>query len=33
MALAGCDMLIYPTAIGWDPQDTDEEQQRQREAG
>nr|WP_320048253.1 carbon-nitrogen hydrolase [uncultured Desulfuromonas sp.] len=32
MALAGCDMLIYPTAIGWDPQDTDEEQQRQREA-
>ncbi|WP_316347000.1 carbon-nitrogen hydrolase [Desulfuromonas acetoxidans] len=32
MALAGCDMLIYPTAIGWDPQDTPEEQQRQREA-
>ncbi len=32
MALAGCDMLIYPTAIGWDPQDSPEEQQRQREA-
>jgi len=32
MALSGCDMLIYPTAIGWDPQDSEEEQQRQREA-
>lgn len=32
MALAGADLLIYPTAIGWDPQDTAEEQERQREA-
>lgn len=32
MALAGADLLIYPTAIGWDPQDDDAEQQRQREA-
>ena len=29
MALAGADLLIYPTAIGWDPEDTAEEQQRQ----
>ncbi|GHV04325.1 apolipoprotein acyltransferase [Campylobacterota bacterium] len=29
MALAGADMLIYPTAIGWDPRDTDEEKARQ----
>jgi N-carbamoylputrescine amidase len=29
MALAGAELLIYPTAIGWDPQDTLEEQQRQ----
>jgi N-carbamoylputrescine amidase len=32
MALAGADLLIYPTAIGWDPSDTTEEQERQREA-
>lgn len=32
MALAGADLLIYPTAIGWDPADTDEEKERQREA-
>ncbi|WP_455205719.1 carbon-nitrogen hydrolase [Kaarinaea lacus] len=32
MALAGADMLIYPTAIGWDPRDDNVEQQRQRDA-
>lgn len=32
MALAGADLLIYPTAIGYDPNDDPEEQQRQREA-
>lgn len=32
MALAGADVLIYPTAIGWDPNDSREEQHRQREA-
>jgi N-carbamoylputrescine amidase len=32
MALAGAEVLIYPTAIGWDPADTAEEQQRQRDA-
>ncbi|MGW8193318.1 MAG: carbon-nitrogen hydrolase [Desulforhopalus sp.] len=32
MALAGAELLIYPTAIGWDPQDSPEEQQRQRDA-
>jgi N-carbamoylputrescine amidase len=32
LALAGAELLIYPTAIGWDPQDSPEEQQRQREA-
>ena len=32
MALAGADLLIYPTAIGWDPDDTAEEQQRQYDA-
>jgi len=32
MTLAGADLLIYPTAIGWDPQDTAEEQERQRDA-
>ncbi|MBN2645792.1 MAG: carbon-nitrogen hydrolase [Desulfuromonadaceae bacterium] len=32
MALAGAELLIYPTAIGWDPADTEPEQQRQREA-
>jgi N-carbamoylputrescine amidase len=32
MALAGADMLLFPTAIGWDPADEDAEQARQREA-
>jgi len=32
MALAGADLLIYPTAIGWDPSDSAEEKGRQREA-
>lgn len=32
MALAGAEILIYPTAIGWDPNDPADEQQRQREA-
>jgi len=32
MALAGAEILIYPTAIGWDPLDPDDEQARQREA-
>jgi len=32
MALAGAELLIYPTAIGWDPDDTPEEQARQRDA-
>ena len=29
MALRGADLLIYPTAIGWESSDTKEEQQRQ----
>ncbi|MDR2011692.1 MAG: carbon-nitrogen hydrolase [Rhodanobacter sp.] len=32
MALAGADLLLYPTAIGWDPADTQDEKDRQREA-
>jgi N-carbamoylputrescine amidase len=32
MALAGAEILIYPTAIGWDYEDTDLEQQRQLDA-
>ena len=32
MSLAGADLLIYPTAIGYDPNDEPSEQQRQREA-
>jgi N-carbamoylputrescine amidase len=32
MALAGAEMLIYPTAIGYDPNDTPDEQERQRMA-
>lgn len=32
MALAGADLLLYPTAIGWNPQDDAAEQARQREA-
>ena len=32
MALQGADLLIYPTAIGYESSDTEEEQERQREA-
>lgn len=32
MAMAGSDLLLYPTAIGWDENDTDDEQQRQLDA-
>jgi N-carbamoylputrescine amidase len=32
MALAGADLLLYPTAIGWDPADEDAEKARQRDA-
>lgn len=32
MALQGAELLIYPTAIGYESSDTDDEQQRQREA-
>ena len=32
MALAGAELLIYPTAIGWSPEDDGDEQARQREA-
>lgn len=32
MALKGADILIYPTAIGWESSDTTDEQSRQREA-
>ncbi|HCO67005.1 MAG TPA: acyltransferase [Dysgonomonas sp.] len=32
MAMAGADILIYPTAIGWESTDTDEEKERQRNA-
>ncbi len=32
MAMAGAELLIYPTAIGWDPTDDDAEQQRQQDA-
>jgi len=32
MALAGADLLLYPTAIGWDPTDTEDERERQRQA-
>ncbi len=32
MALQGAELLIYPTAIGFDPHDTSDEQERQREA-
>ena len=32
MALKGADILIYPTAIGWESSDTSDEQSRQREA-
>lgn len=32
MAMAGADLLIYPTAIGWDPNDNEGEKARQRDA-
>jgi N-carbamoylputrescine amidase len=32
MAMAGADILLYPTAIGWDRADDQEEQKRQRDA-
>lgn len=32
MTLAGAELLLYPTAIGWDPGDTQGEQLRQRDA-
>ena len=32
MALRGAQLLIYPTAIGWDPRDSSEEKARQRDA-
>ncbi len=32
MALAGAELLLYPTAIGWNPNDDEEERQRQWEA-
>lgn len=32
MAMAGTELLIYPTAIGWDPRDDKDEQIRQRDA-
>ena len=32
MALRGAEMLIYPTAIGWESSDTPDEKDRQREA-
>jgi N-carbamoylputrescine amidase len=32
MAMAGADMLIYPTAIGWESTDAEAEKQRQKDA-
>lgn len=32
MAMKGADLLIYPTAIGWDPNDSQEEKKRQADA-
>ena len=32
MALAGAELLLYPTAIGWDSRDDDAEKNRQRDA-
>jgi N-carbamoylputrescine amidase len=32
MALAGADVLIYPTAIGWESSDSEEEKERQKNA-
>ena len=32
MALAGAELLLYPTAIGWDMRDSEAERERQRDA-
>jgi N-carbamoylputrescine amidase len=32
MTLAGAELLLYPTAIGWDMRDDEDERERQREA-
>jgi N-carbamoylputrescine amidase len=32
MAMAGAEMLLYPTAIGWDPADPEDERRRQLDA-
>jgi len=32
MSMAGAELLIYPTAIGWSPREPSEEQMRQRDA-
>ncbi|MBB5014925.1 carbon-nitrogen hydrolase [Rehaibacterium terrae] len=32
MALAGAELLLYPTAIGWDPAEDEDENARQRQA-
>jgi N-carbamoylputrescine amidase len=32
MALHGAEILLYPTAIGWDPRDSEDEKARQRDA-
>ncbi|MFX7785121.1 nitrilase-related carbon-nitrogen hydrolase, partial [Acinetobacter baumannii] len=32
MALAGAELLLYPTAIGWDPDDVQDEKTRPRDA-
>lgn len=32
MALAGAELLLYPTAIGWDMRDSEAERERQRQA-
>ncbi len=32
MALRGADLLIYPTAIGWESSDSDDEKERQKDA-
>ena len=32
MAMKGADILIYPTAIGWNPDDDEKEKERQRDA-
>lgn len=32
MAMKGAELLIYPTAIGWNPEDTEDEKERQRNA-